>query len=99
MPFNKESMHLGGNDFSDELGYASDFLKLTARVSEFNVANSMWNGQMTSHVAMKDVPALLTTNHIEQSIQLTDRTLKMARYKHPRIVVATYNPHAGDGGL
>ena len=54
---------------------------------------------MTRHVAIKDMPALLTTNHIEQSIQLTDRTLKMARYKHPRIVVATYNPHAGDGGL
>lgn len=31
MPFNKESKHLGGNDFSDELGYASDFVKLTAR--------------------------------------------------------------------
>ncbi|HBR62669.1 MAG TPA: hypothetical protein DEA94_09275 [Rhodobacteraceae bacterium] len=30
---------------------------------------------------------------------MTDRTLKMAGYTHPRIVVATYNPHAGDGGL
>jgi 4-hydroxythreonine-4-phosphate dehydrogenase len=99
MPFNKESMHLGGNNFSDELGYASDFFKLTTRASEFNVANGMWNGRVTSHVAMKDVPSLLTTDRIEQSIKLTDHTLKMAGYKRPRIVVAAYNPHAGDGGL
>ena len=99
MPFNKESMHLGGNDFSDELGYASNFFKLTTRASEFNVANGMWNGRVTSHVAMKDVPALLTTDRIEQSIQLTNQTLKMAGYLRPRIVVAAYNPHAGDGGL
>ena len=99
MPFNKASMHLGGNNFSDELGYASDFFKLTTRASEFNVANGMWNGRVTSHVAMKDVPSLLTTDRIEQSIKLTDHTLKMAGYKRPRIVVAAYNPHAGDGGL
>ncbi len=99
MPFNKESMQLGGNNFSDELGYASDFFKLTTRASEFNVANGMWNGRVTSHIAMKDVPNLLTIDRIEQSIQLTDQTLKMAGYKRPRIVVAAYNPHAGDGGL
>lgn len=99
LPFNKESMHLGGNDFADELGYATDFFKLTSRASEFNVAHNMWNGRVTSHVAMKDVPDLLTVDRIEESIHLTDRTLKMAGYEHPRIVVAAYNPHAGDGGL
>ncbi len=99
MPFNKESMHLGGNDFADELGYASDFFQLKTRASEFNVANGMWNGRVTSHVAMKDVPQLLTVERIEESILLADRTLKMAGYEHPRIVVAAYNPHAGDGGL
>ncbi len=99
MPFNKESMHLGGNEFSDELGFARDFFDLKTPASEFNVANGMWNGRVTSHVAMKDVPELLTTERIEASIGLTDRTLKMAGYERPRIVVAAYNPHAGDGGL
>lgn len=99
MPFNKESMHLGGNEFADELGFASNFFKLKTRASEFNVADGMWNGRVTSHVAMKDVPDLLTVERIEESILLADRTLKMAGYQRPRIVVAAYNPHAGDGGL
>ena len=99
MPFNKECMHLGGNNFTDELGYAREFFKLTTRASEFNVAHGMWNGRVTSHVAMKDVPELLSIERIEESIHLADRTLKSAGYERPRIVVAAYNPHAGDGGL
>ena len=99
MPFNKESMHLGGNEFSDELGFARQFFDLKTPASEFNVANGMWNGRVTSHVAMKDVPELLTIERIEDGIHLADRTLKLAGYDRPRIVVAAYNPHAGDGGL
>lgn len=99
MPFNKESMHLGGNESADELGFATNFFQLKTRCSEFNVANGMWNGRVTSHVAMRDVPDLLTQDLIEESIVLTDRTLRMAGYDRPRIVVAAYNPHAGDGGL
>ena len=99
MPFNKASMHAGGNEFADELGFASDFFNLTTRASEFNVANGMWNGRVTSHVAMKDVPEMLTIDRISESIDLTHSTLRMAGYAHPRIVVAAYNPHAGDGGL
>ncbi len=99
MPFNKSSMHMGGNDFTDELGFARDFFDLKTTASEFNVANGMWNGRVTSHVAMKDVPDLLTIERVEEGILLADRTLKMAGYERPRIVVAAYNPHAGDGGL
>ena len=99
MPFNKSSMHIGGNNFTDELGFARDFFELSTTASEFNVANGMWNGRVTSHVAMKDVPDLLTIERVEAGIHLTDQTLKMAGYERPRIVVAGYNPHAGDGGL
>ncbi|MGJ8544116.1 MAG: 4-hydroxythreonine-4-phosphate dehydrogenase PdxA [Sulfitobacter sp.] len=99
MPFNKESMHLGGNDFTDELGYARHFFQTPGRVSEFNVANGMWNGRVTSHVPMREVADLLTEERICESIELADNTLKMAGYDRPRIVVAAYNPHAGDGGL
>ena len=99
MPFNKESMHIGGSEHSDELGFARAFFDLKTPASEFNVANGMWNGRVTSHVPMKDVPGLLTVDRIEESISLADRTLKMAGYGRPRIVVAAYNPHAGDGGL
>lgn len=99
MPFNKESMHIGGSEHPDELGFARAFFDLKTPASEFNVANGMWNGRVTSHVPMKDVPGLLTVDRIEESIGLADRTLKLAGYDRPRIVVAAYNPHAGDGGL
>ncbi len=99
MPFCKESMHLGGNKFMDEIGFARDFFNMDTRASEFNIAHGMWNGRVTSHVAMKDVPAMLTKERICESIELAHNTLRMAGYERPRIVVAAYNPHAGEGGL
>ncbi|HEV7305368.1 4-hydroxythreonine-4-phosphate dehydrogenase PdxA [Ensifer sp.] len=99
LPFNKEAMYLGGSAHIDELSFARSFFNLQNRPSEFNVANGMWNGRVTSHVPMKDVPDLLTHERVLESIELTDKTLKMAGYDRPRIVVAAYNPHAGDGGL
>lgn len=99
MPFNKSSMHEGGNRFMDELGFARDFFGIETRASEFNIANGMWNGRVTSHVAMKDVPGMLNKERICDSIELAHNTLRMAGYERPRIVVAAYNPHAGEGGL
>ncbi len=99
MPFNKESMHKGGNPFLDEIGFARDYFGIDTAASEFNIAHGMWNGRVTSHVAMKDVPDMLNEERICQSIELADSTLKMAGYDRPRIVVAAYNPHAGEGGL
>jgi 4-hydroxythreonine-4-phosphate dehydrogenase len=99
MPLSKESMHLGGNPFLDEIGFARDYFGIDNAASEFNIAHGMWNGRVTSHVAMKDVPGLLSKDRICQSIELADSTLRMAGYKRPRIVVAAYNPHAGEGGL
>lgn len=99
MPFNKQSMHLGGNPFMDEIGFARDFFGIDTQASEFNIAHGMWNGRVTSHVAMKDVPAMLSEERVCQSIELAHNTLRMAGYERPRIVVAAYNPHAGEGGL
>lgn len=99
MPFNKQSMHLGGNRFMDEIGFAREYFGIDTAASEFNIANGMWNGRVTSHVPMKDVPGLLSEERICQSIELADSTLKLAGYERPRIVVAAYNPHAGDGGV
>lgn len=99
MPLNKSSMHLGGNPFMDEIGFARDYFGIDTAASEFNIAHGMWNGRVTSHVAMKDVPAMLSEERICQSIELADSTLRLAGYDRPRIVVAAYNPHAGEGGL
>ena len=54
---------------------------------------------LTVHVALKDVPALITTALIERKA----RIVAMALYRdfgieNPRIVVAALNPHAGEDG-
>lgn len=54
----------------------------------------------TIHVALADVPRLLTPDLLEETIRITEaglrRDLGLAR---PRIAVAGLNPHAGEGGL
>ena len=99
MPFNKASMHAGGNRFMDEIGFARDYFGIDTRASEFNIAHGMWNGRVTSHVPMKDVAGMLSEERICESIELAHNTLRIAGYERPRIVVAAYNPHAGEGGL
>ena len=53
----------------------------------------------TTHVALKDVPVLLTTGGIEQTLSITDRALRRQfGVRRPRIAVCGLNPHAGENG-
>ncbi len=55
---------------------------------------------LTTHVALKDVSALLSERKILSAIRIADEALRrhFGRSK-PRIAVAGLNPHAGEGGL
>jgi 4-hydroxythreonine-4-phosphate dehydrogenase len=53
----------------------------------------------TVHVALRDVPGLLTADVLEDIIGLTARELARFGYPVPRIAVAGLNPHAGEHGL
>ncbi len=99
MPFNKESMHKGGNAFNDEMHFCKHHLGYDGVVSEFNVVDGIWNGRVTSHVSLREVPDLITFDRVSRSIDLAHDTLTKAGYKNPRIAVNALNPHAGDGGL
>jgi len=55
---------------------------------------------VTMHVALADVPKLLTVGSILRTIRVTDEHLRRYhRLRRPRIAVAGLNPHAGEGGL
>ena len=99
MPFNKESMHKGGNKFNDEMHFCKHYLKYDGMVSEFNVVDGIWNGRVTSHVSLREVPDMITYDRVSRAIDLAHETLCKAGYKTPRIAVTGLNPHAGDGGL
>ena len=54
----------------------------------------------TSHLALRDVPAAITPELLEEKITLLDRSLKEDfNIDAPKIAVLSLNPHAGDNGL
>jgi 4-hydroxythreonine-4-phosphate dehydrogenase len=53
----------------------------------------------TTHVALRDVPALLTGDVIARVARVTRAGLRQAfGIAEPRIALCALNPHAGDGG-
>jgi 4-hydroxythreonine-4-phosphate dehydrogenase len=53
----------------------------------------------TVHVALRDVPALITRELMDFTIDLTVRELPRFGCPRPRIAVAGLNPHAGEHGV
>lgn len=53
----------------------------------------------TIHVALKDVPALVTTKAVLRTLRLAHRAMRSFGIERPKIGVAALNPHAGEGGL
>lgn len=55
---------------------------------------------VTTHLALRDVPRVLTTDEILETIRITDASFRrFFRIEKPRIAVLALNPHAGEGGL
>ncbi len=53
----------------------------------------------TTHVAYSEVPSLLTTNRILETLELGAQAMKRLRGSEPKIGVLGLNPHAGEHGL
>jgi 4-hydroxythreonine-4-phosphate dehydrogenase len=98
-PFNKQALKLAGNPYLDEIHWAADRLAFSGRCSEYNRLGNLWNARVTSHVPMAQVSSLLTRAEVLEGIRDADRTLRAAGFERPRLAVAGYNPHAGEGGL
>jgi len=98
-PLNKQALHLAGSPFPDELHFMADRLQWTGHFSEINVLGNLWTSRVTSHVALKQVSDLLTRQAVYQAICLLEHTLRSAGIPAPRLAVAAFNPHGGEGGL
>lgn len=53
----------------------------------------------TIHVALRDVPGLLTIDRVRSCIELGHEACVALGVRSPRIAVAGLNPHAGENGL
>jgi 4-hydroxythreonine-4-phosphate dehydrogenase len=97
-PLNKEALNLAGYHYA---GHTEMLAALTGvRGSVMLLAHGeMRVSHVTTHVALADVPRLLTPERLRRVIDLTHAALRDLGLERPRIAVAALNPHAGEGGL
>ncbi|MCY1279581.1 D-erythronate 4-phosphate dehydrogenase [compost metagenome] len=97
-PLNKTSLHMAGMAHSDELHWFAEFLDFHGPFCEFNVLDDLWTSRVTSHVALADVPGMLSRERVLEAIGLIDTALRRSGLEKPRIGVCGLNPHNGDNG-
>ena len=97
-PINKEAFRLAGLQWS---GHTDLLAHLTGSqdVAMLFHSEELRVVLATVHVALADVPRLLTSSLMERTIALTARELPRFDKIAPRIAVAGLNPHAGEHGL
>ncbi|MFO0707860.1 MAG: 4-hydroxythreonine-4-phosphate dehydrogenase PdxA [Nitrospira sp.] len=98
-PINKEAINMAGCHYPGHTELLADLTK-TPDSGMMIVGGPLRIMFVTTHVAIKDLPRLLTKAKIEKGIRLAHRALtELYGIKQPRIGVAALNPHAGEHGL
>ena len=96
-PFNKTSLKLGGNKYSDELHLMAEKLEVKNFFCEFNVIDNFWTARVSSHIQIKDLPQHVKKEKIIKPIKLINEAMKLNGIKNPRVAVQALNPHAEFG--
>jgi 4-hydroxythreonine-4-phosphate dehydrogenase len=97
-PLNKHAMKLGGLKHEDELHHFAAHLGVKGYFCEFNTLDALWTARISSHVPLKDVAKYLDQQRIVDAATLIYRSLQANGVLVPRVAVAAFNPHGGDGG-
>jgi len=97
-PLNKQAMKLGGLRHEDELHHFAQHLGVAGCFCEFNTLGELWTSRISSHVPLKDVAKYLSVERIEQAAELIYRSLLASGVAQPKVAIAAFNPHGGDGG-
>jgi 4-phospho-D-threonate 3-dehydrogenase / 4-phospho-D-erythronate 3-dehydrogenase len=98
-PINKEAINMAGCHFPGHTELLAD-LTQTQESGMMIVGGPLRIMFVTTHVAIKDLPSLLTQAKIEKAIRLAHLALKeLFGINKPRVGVAALNPHAGEHGL
>ena len=97
-PLNKYAMKLGGLKHEDELHHFAQYLGVKDYFCEFNTLGGLWTARISSHVPLKDVAQYIDKQRIVDATKLIYRSLKANGVATPRVAVAGFNPHNGEGG-
>lgn len=97
-PINKEALEAAGLEHS---GHTEILAKLsgTRDFAMLLMGEALRVIHVTTHVALRRVPDLVTTERVLRTIRLAQKTMAGLGHPRPRIAVAGLNPHAGEDGL
>lgn len=104
-PVHKPALHEAGSDAPGQTELLGELVG-AERVGMLMNAESTRLGPplrillATTHLALRDVPARLSSTLVEEQVRLLDDALRARwRIPTPRIALCALNPHASDGGL
>jgi len=97
-PINKGALHAAGISYP---GHTEIFTDLTHSQHScmLQYSSEVRCVFATTHVAYSEVPSLLTTSRILETLELGAQAMKRLRGGKPKIGVLGLNPHAGEHGL
>ena len=98
-PISKAAIHAAGCAFPGHTELLAERCGV-AKVVMMLAGSSLKVCLVTTHLALRDVPAVLTTAEILATLRITAADLR--RHFHlasPRLAVLALNPHAGEGGM
>jgi 4-hydroxythreonine-4-phosphate dehydrogenase len=97
-PISKEMMNAAGHHYA---GHTELIATLTG-TKEYGmmfVGGGLRVILASIHVALRDVPRLITEASVLQTLRLAHKAVQLFGIEKPRIGVAALNPHAGEGRL
>jgi len=97
-PLNKSSLHLAGMTEQDEMRWFENRLEVAGTVTELNAMAGLWTSRVTSHVAHRDAPDLITASSVLAATRLLHDALVGTGVAAPRLAVCALNPHGGENG-
>jgi 4-hydroxythreonine-4-phosphate dehydrogenase len=97
-PISKEMMNAAGHHYAGHTELLAD-LTGTKEYGMLFVGGGLHVILVTIHVALKDVPRLITQASVLKTLRLAHKAMQSFGIDKPRIGVAALNPHAGEGKL
>jgi 4-hydroxythreonine-4-phosphate dehydrogenase len=98
-PAHKHALHLAGFPYPGHTEWLAH-LAGDVETAMMLAADRLRVVLVTTHVALRDVPALVTVDRVVRTGQITARALRdLWGIAQPRLAVCALNPHAGESGL
>ncbi len=100
-PVSKYAMNLAGHNYAGQTEIIEKFIKKEGQNAEMLfVSGKIKILLLTRHVALKELPELITKELILSKIETLHTSLKKDfNIKNPKIALCSLNPHAGENGL